>query len=174
MGQSSMRQGQHYGRGPKNYQRSDDRIREEVSEHLTYHHDIDATDIEVQVQGGEVTLTGTVQDRRQKRLAEDIAEDIRGVRDVHNHIRVQSGMSGNGMQGGMQGSTMVVAPAHTGEVQRDDQGGLSGGSGVTPMSTTQMSGGDSTNMTTPGTTTGSNPGATIEPIHSLNSDDDKR
>ncbi|HEX6178217.1 MAG TPA: RNA-binding protein, partial [Thermoanaerobaculia bacterium] len=37
------------GRGPKNYQRSDDRIREEVCERLTWADDVDATEIDVNV-----------------------------------------------------------------------------------------------------------------------------
>ena len=47
---------------------------------------------------GEVTLTGTVDDRQAKRLAEDIAESVSGVREVHNQIRVQQGnMATQGM-----------------------------------------------------------------------------
>lgn len=65
--------GRHAGRGPEGYQRSDERIREEIDERLTHHGDMDATEIDVQVQSGEVTLTGTVADRQAKRLAEDIA-----------------------------------------------------------------------------------------------------
>lgn len=78
------------GKGPKGYTRSDDRIREDINERLTYHPYIDATDIEVQVRDGEVTLTGMVDDRHSKRLAEDISEDVRGVKDVHNQIRVRA------------------------------------------------------------------------------------
>ena len=76
------------GRGPKNYQRSDDRICEEVCERLTMDHDVDATNIEVNVASGTVTLTGTVTDRHTKRRAEDIAESVRGVSDVQNQIRI--------------------------------------------------------------------------------------
>jgi len=83
--------GRHAGRGPKGWQRSDDRIREDVNERLTDHPHIDASEIEVQVQNGEVTLSGTVEERQAKRLAEDIAEAVSGVRDVHNQIRVQQG-----------------------------------------------------------------------------------
>jgi len=84
--------GRHAGRGPKGYQRSDDRIREDINEHLTQHPDIDATEIDVNVQNGEVTLTGTVDHRHTKRLAEDVAENVSGVREVHNQIRVQHGV----------------------------------------------------------------------------------
>ena len=80
--------GSHRGRGPKGYRRSDERIAEEVNERLTDHHDIDATHVEVKVENGEVTLQGTVASRRAKRLAEDIADSVRGVVDVMNLLRV--------------------------------------------------------------------------------------
>jgi hypothetical protein len=76
------------GRGPKNYRRSDERILEDVNERLTEDHDVDATDIEVHVQNGEVTLNGTVNSRHEKRIAEDVAESCGGVVDVHNRLRV--------------------------------------------------------------------------------------
>ncbi len=81
------------GRGPKNYQRSDERIREEVSDRLMADDGIDASEIEVQVRNGEVTLTGTVRDRWAKRQAEDVAESVMGVKDVMNQIRVTSDRS---------------------------------------------------------------------------------
>ncbi len=79
----------HAGRGPKGWTRPDERIYEDVSEQLSRHHEIDASDIEVMVANGEITLTGTVDERRTKRLAEDLAEGIAGVKDVHNHIRLK-------------------------------------------------------------------------------------
>ena len=45
--------------------------------------------MEVAVSGAEVTLTGTVSDRYAKRRAEDLADDISGVKNVQNSIRVQ-------------------------------------------------------------------------------------
>lgn len=80
------------GRGPKGYKRSDERIHEEVCEVLTRHPEVDASEIEVRVKDGEITLTGTVEDRRQKRLAEDAIEDLPGVRDVNNQVRVRRGV----------------------------------------------------------------------------------
>jgi hypothetical protein len=81
--------GQYSGIGPKNYKRSDDRILEDVNEQLTRHHLVDASDIEVSVQDGEVTLRGSVDFRQTKRLVEDIAENVSGVKDVRNELRVQ-------------------------------------------------------------------------------------
>jgi hypothetical protein len=78
------------GRGPKGYQRSDDRISEDVCERLTAHGQIDASDVEVRAQGGEVTLTGFVDSREAKRAAEDAAEDVSGVREVHNQLRIRT------------------------------------------------------------------------------------
>lgn len=76
------------GRGPQGYTRSDDRIREEICDVLTDDDAIDATNIEVRVSKGEVTLAGTVSDRQSKRCAEDIAEAVGGVRNVQNELRV--------------------------------------------------------------------------------------
>ncbi|HEX6083603.1 MAG TPA: BON domain-containing protein [Thermoanaerobaculia bacterium] len=78
----------HRGRGPKNYQRSDDRIREEVCERLTMDHDVDASDIEVTVSDAVVRLDGTVRERHAKRIAADVCELVRGVKDVVNNLRV--------------------------------------------------------------------------------------
>lgn len=82
------------GIGPKGFQRSDERIREMVSETLEDHDAIDATDIEVNVSGGEVTLTGTVPNRHMKRLSEDVIEFLPGVRDVTNSLKVNKGLFG--------------------------------------------------------------------------------
>jgi hypothetical protein len=81
--------GRFTGRGPKGYSRSDARIREDVSDRLEQHGEIDASEIEVRVESGEVTLEGTVSDRLTKRLAEEVVEDYPGVKQVHNRIRVQ-------------------------------------------------------------------------------------
>lgn len=86
---ADITEGEHRGRGPKNYTRSDDRIAEDVSDRLSDAHDVDASDIEVTVQAGEVTLSGTVDDRRAKRRAEDVAEEVSGVRHVQNNLRVK-------------------------------------------------------------------------------------
>lgn len=77
------------GRGPRGYQRGDERIREDICDRLTDDHRIDASDIEVQVNKGEVTLAGSVRSREEKRCAEDVIERISGVRDVNNHLKVK-------------------------------------------------------------------------------------
>jgi hypothetical protein len=92
--ESHRPQGQQYGnqgfagRGPKGYKRADDRIHEEICERLTRHPGIDASEIDIKVKNGEVTMSGRVHDRRFKRMAEDEVEMISGVKDVHNEIKV--------------------------------------------------------------------------------------
>jgi hypothetical protein len=93
------------GRGPKGYRRSDERICEDISERLTEHPQIDASECEVKVQGGEVTLTGMVNSRRAKRMAEDLAEQVSGVKEVSNQLRVKGS--------GSQATSDHVRPAGT-------------------------------------------------------------
>ncbi len=90
-----VRRGEHQGRGPRGYQRSDERIREDINERLTDDAMIDASEIEVTVQNREATLTGTVRTRTEKRRAEDIAESVPGVAHVQNNLRVGQQQAGH-------------------------------------------------------------------------------
>ncbi|MCP8940232.1 BON domain-containing protein [Alsobacter sp. SYSU M60028] len=85
--------GEHRGRGPKGYARSDDRIREEICDRLTDDPMIDASDVEVSVSNCEVTLSGNVDRRDIRRRAEDIAERVSGVNHVQNNLRVSQNQS---------------------------------------------------------------------------------
>jgi hypothetical protein len=76
------------GRGPKGYTRSDERITEDISDRLTDSDFLDASNIEINASGGDVTLMGTVETRYEKRLAESLAEDVSGVSNVENRLRV--------------------------------------------------------------------------------------
>lgn len=80
----------HRGRGPKNYRRSDDRIKEDVNDRLTDYPYLDASDIDVEVLNGEITLTGTVESRYAKRMAEDVAEMVSGATHIENRLRVKN------------------------------------------------------------------------------------
>ncbi len=80
----------HRGRGPKNYNRSDERIEENVNDRMHDDHWLDASDIEVQVSNGEVVLSGTVDSKNAKRHAEDLADAISGVNHVENRLRVRN------------------------------------------------------------------------------------
>jgi osmotically-inducible protein OsmY len=78
------------GKGPKGYVRTDERIREDVNDKLSDDPMLDASDIEVSVASGEVTLNGTVNARQDKRRAEDLAEAVSGVNHLQNNLRVKT------------------------------------------------------------------------------------
>lgn len=82
-----------FGKGPRGYVRSDERIREDVCDRLSFDDELDASDITVTVAKGEVTLEGTVSDRHSKRRAEDISESVNGVSEVHNRLRSNKGLA---------------------------------------------------------------------------------
>jgi osmotically-inducible protein OsmY len=84
-----IRRGLYAGRGPRGYRRSDERIREDINDHLTEDWYVDPSDVEVTVNNGLVTLTGRVDSRDDKRRVEDIAESVSGVMDVSNQLRVE-------------------------------------------------------------------------------------
>lgn len=79
----------HRGRGPRGYRRADERIREDVCDRLTDDPEVDASHIEVSVAQGEVTLKGTVETRRMRRLAEDVVERVPGVAHIANALRTK-------------------------------------------------------------------------------------
>jgi hypothetical protein len=88
----SGRQRESYrGHGPAGYTRTDERIREDASERLTDDWAVDARKIELTVSSGEITLNGTVPSRDQKRRAEDLVENLSGVKHVQNNLRVEQG-----------------------------------------------------------------------------------
>lgn len=97
------------GKGPKGYQRSDERIREDVCERLSDDPEIDASDIEVQVKQGNVTLQGEVPSRYMKHRAEDCADACSGVKDVDNRIHISASAGeaqhGEGQHGGIGSAT---------------------------------------------------------------------
>ena len=80
------------GVGPKGYRRSDDKIKEEVCRLLYQNHDVDASHIEVEVVDGCVDLKGHVPLTGMRGAAEDLIREISGVKDVHNHLHVDSVM----------------------------------------------------------------------------------
>jgi hypothetical protein len=83
--------GEFRGRGPRGYERSDDRLREIICERLTDEPSIDASDVSIEVKDKVVKLTGQVADRRTKYEIEDLVEHCGGVKDIDNQIRVRSG-----------------------------------------------------------------------------------
>ena len=81
----------HRGVGPKGYKRADDRISDDVHQHLTDDHWLDASDIDIAVADGEVTLSGMVDSREAKHRAERVVEHLSGVKHVQNNLRIRQG-----------------------------------------------------------------------------------
>jgi osmotically-inducible protein OsmY len=138
-GQGSSRQG-NYGEprsqrtGPKGYQRSDERIREQVVERLMDGTEVDLQDVECHVKDGVVTLSGSVKSRHCRQELENAADSIWGVKDVENNLKVKR----------EEGSS---ASGHTESKPTGDRSGSSSssqremaGSSSTSSSTSQQSG----------------------------------
>jgi hypothetical protein len=90
------------GKGPRNAVRSDSLIAEELNERLTDDEQLDASEILVRVEDGHVLLTGEVRERWMKHRAEDIADAVRGVRDIENRLRVDAGVHSFGTGGAVR------------------------------------------------------------------------
>ena len=83
-------------KGLKDYKRSEKKIREDVSDQLSDSHDLDASEIDVKVQDTKVILIGQVKSKSEKRHAENIAEGVSGMTNVHNLLRIsQQDNNGN-------------------------------------------------------------------------------
>lgn len=78
------------GKGPKGYRRSDERIYEDACEALFRNPNVDASYIEVEVNDGIITLSGTVIDRDAKKEAEHCLEYIVGVIDIQNELSISN------------------------------------------------------------------------------------
>ena len=103
-------EGTHRGKGPKGYQRSDERLKEMICERLRDDPDIDASEVTVTVMSGKITLDGSVDNRRTKNAIEDVADQL-GVQEVQNNLRIQrlgqqGSEQGRSGQGSMSKSTL--------------------------------------------------------------------
>lgn len=74
--------------GLRGRRRPDESLAREIHEILTKDPELDATNVEVEVESGAVTLTGIVESSDAKLLAEELVESITGVREIHNRLRV--------------------------------------------------------------------------------------
>ncbi len=141
----------HRGRGPSGYRRSDARIAEDINDRLTEDAFIDASEVQVRVENGEVTLDGTVDSRMARRRSEDLAEAIAGVTHVQNNLRVgrQGGPSGGTGRAGGTGPTAGVGTGGT--------AGTGGSLGTAGTAGTKVS----PETGTPGGTTAGSAGTTV-------------
>jgi len=79
--------GRHFGRGPQGYQRSDERIKEEICDTLMRDSEIDAENLTIEVSECVVTLKGHVDSKHCKRMVEDLCEEVLGVKEVENQLK---------------------------------------------------------------------------------------
>lgn len=84
----------HFGKGPRGYKRSVERIREEACERLARDFYLDASDIDVSVEDDCLVLKGEVKTRKDKRHAEALVENIPGVNDILNQIKITPKVEG--------------------------------------------------------------------------------
>ncbi|HEY8489635.1 MAG TPA: BON domain-containing protein [Dehalococcoidia bacterium] len=64
----------------------DTALRREIERALAAEADLEAGDIEVQVDAGVATLRGTVPSDRARRRVEEVARSVGGVREVRNEL----------------------------------------------------------------------------------------
>ncbi len=137
--QNWMSEGPNRGHGPEGYKRSDERIQEDVHERLTQHGWLDARNIRVSVENGEVTLEGHVNSRDAKRMAEDTTEDIFGVQQVHNRLRVQQDQQNqHGWSMYSSGSQQENQQSHQGQTQNRQTAGSKQGNSQSRTSTSKQ------------------------------------
>ncbi|WP_437962160.1 BON domain-containing protein [Sorangium sp. So ce119] len=98
-------------------------MREDICDQISDHPDLDASDVEVKVQNGEVILSGTVRDRRFKHQLETLAERVSGVSDVRNEIRLYREQQ-------QQGETKTSAGLSSSERSTASSGSTAGASGA--------------------------------------------
>jgi hypothetical protein len=122
-GGTTNRLGSHYGKGPKGYVLSDERIREDVCDRLSDDDEVDAGEISVSVKDGEVTLEGSVSDRHSKHRAEDIAESVSGVREVTNKLRAKKSFIRE-LGDKLSGDDELEHRGHTGSGTRNSPSGI--------------------------------------------------
>lgn len=132
------------GRGPKGYQRSDDRLKEMICERLTDDPAIDASNITIDVTGQCVKLTGTVDDRSTKYEIEELVENFGGVKDIDNQLRVQSSQSSFGP------SSAAGTQTQTGQQARgsEREAGASGSRTESRLGSATTSGGSPSSAST--------------------------
>lgn len=78
------------GRPAKAYVRPDGSIREDVCECMAGDPLLDSSAIDVEVENGDVTLTGAVADPSELHRAGSVAEQVHGVKSVDNQLEIKA------------------------------------------------------------------------------------
>ena len=72
---------------PRGDRRTDDEIKDEIWRLLVQHSQVDASDIQVDVQDGVVRLSGKVESWLEKQTAESVVRNVLGVLEVDNQLK---------------------------------------------------------------------------------------
>ncbi len=100
-------------RGPKGFKRTDERLKDDIAVRLMYRHDIDSSDVILEVKDGKVTLEGTVPERWMRYAIDDIAESVLGVQDVENNVRVRRTPDASEVRAQEMGTVRKLPPGET-------------------------------------------------------------
>lgn len=125
-------QSSHRGRGPQGYTRSDERIKEDICERLSEHHYIDASQIQVEVNQGVVTLEGSVDDRWQKYQTEDLADATSGVKDIQNRLNVSRASRQSAQWTSQSAAPQTASPQQNPQQNPQQQSATDAGMGKRP------------------------------------------
>jgi|GEM_PF-2470898 len=139
-GSGESTSGQHRGKGPKGYARTDTRIQEELSDRLMDDTELDASEVQVAIKSGEVTLTGSVPSKQCKFRAEEIAESCLGVTEVINQLRCQQGGKGQASKDSSKVDSSEHAASGTHSSSSTTNSGLNSGSSAGSSGTGGKSG----------------------------------
>ena len=116
------------GKAPKGYTRSDERLKEMICERLMQDPSLDASEVEIQVVSGRVTLEGSVDSRMEKYQIEDVVEAT-GVADVQNNLRIsrsgESWQSQSSERGSQSGSSLGMSGSGSGSTSGQSSSGSS-------------------------------------------------
>lgn len=120
-------------RGPKGYTRSDERIREDLCDQLMSFEGGDFSEVEIDVKDGNVTLKGTINNRQAKYQIEELADNIPGVKDVTDNLKVKRESKFSSGRGGMGSfdNDDNEESSHSGSGSGTTTGSRSGGSTTT-------------------------------------------
>lgn len=80
----------YYGKGPKNWHISDEKLKEKVSEILLHSHEVDPSELEIEVKDKVVTLKGYISSKGMRDVAEDLILSIPGVEDVFSQLKIHN------------------------------------------------------------------------------------
>ena len=121
--------GLYSGFGPS-YDSAGDPVGQEVASRLTQHGQVDASNIEITVENGDVLLEGTVADEETKRLVGEAIQTVPGVNQIENMLQVQTVQTGVSQDSTGQDGMGQSSVDQNGADQNDMNQGSSGGNDV--------------------------------------------